>query len=211
MDIEITQYYNSKGEATTEEEFFAESEAFYLTREKEYEKKLEDISGLINEDFSPLQKLRWLYQYFINNISYDYEVLDHVNENGYVNPVSHPYWNKWGIGSQEKYAPILLGKGSCAGIASAFNDLCVKLQIDCEKITGATKLINEEKGIYLQHTWNVVTLDEEKGQVDITYGIFNRDQGLDAMAFCFLDNESLKQIGPHHAFDEEKVQKQKGY
>ncbi len=150
-----------------------------------------------------------VYQYLVNNVAYEYEALARIDEKGLIGPISYPYYNKWGLGSHEKYAPIILNKGTCSGIAHAFADICDSLGIKNSFVSGKTKLIDQKKQVYLQHIWNVIQLDNQKGHVDVTYAILNRDQGFDQECFFFLTNEELQEVGPHHAFDEEIVAKKK--
>ena len=202
----VTNYYNSKGEKTTKEKFVAEQGQFLQHREEQYQKKLNEIKSQIPNDITEKEKAAFLYHYLVNYLNYDYEVLERIDEQGNAGPVSHLFWNKWGLASHEKYAPIILGRGSCYGIASAFYDLCLVLNINCQMIEGLTKEIPSKK-VFLRHTWNVVEVDGELGHVDVTYGVLYRDKGFDKENFFFLDNNQLKDKGPHHNFDENKVAK----
>ncbi len=200
MDIEITKYYNSKGQETSKEHFLKEHAEFLKYREEKYQAKKKNILAEILDSTDEV-KVKMLYQYLVNRWSYDYEILERIDENGYAGPISHPFWNKWGLASHEKYAPLLIGSGSCSGIAAAIQELCQDLGINCEIIKGETvKIANSDN--YLKHSWNLVEIENEKKHLDITYGILNRDSGLNRNAFCLLTNEELKNVGPHHNFDD---------
>ncbi len=208
MNLKMTKYYDSKGEITSKEAHLKEYEEFIKFREEKYQKHLFEIISQIPEFLGESQKVAFLYQHLTDNLEYDYEVLNRVDENGYAGPNSYPIWNKWGLGSHEKYAPIILKKGSSSGFAAAFCELCVSLNINCEIIKGLTEEEPQTKTI-LKHFWNVVEIDGKKGHVDISAGIFNRDKGLNRDDFFFLNNEELKEKGPHHNFNEELVKTEK--
>jgi len=207
MEIEILKSYDSLGRPTTKEKAEEESQKLKEACETEYEMKVAELIASIPEEFSMLEKVAYIYRYFVDNFEYDYQVFDNLTEYGYAQPISYPYWNKWGVGAHEKYAPIFFKKGICLGLAYAFMDICQKMEIPCEIINGETRLIDEKKQIYLKHSWNMVEVDGEKGHVDVTYGIFEHDKGNDSEKFFFLDNKNLKETGPHHNFDENKVVK----
>ncbi len=202
IEIDVLNYYNSKGEPVSKEEYFKEKKVFSEYLEIRYRSKIKEILDAIPFDFNNVQKMEIVYQYLVNKIEYDYETLDSINEKGLVQPVSHLFWNKWGIGSHEKYTPIVLNRGISIGIAAAFQDICTMLKIDCDFVQGKTKQIGDT---VLKHTWNKVVIDEKKLNIDITYGIFNRDKNNDAMAFFLISDDELKKIGPHHDFEEQKV------
>ena len=203
LEIDVLNYYNSKGEAVSKEEFWKEKKIFMEHAEIKYRTKIKEIVAATAAVFDVKEKLRIVYNYFIDNVQYDYEVLKTVDEKGTVSPISHPFWNKWGFGSHEKYTPLLVNRGVCFGIAAAFQDICSQMGIDCEMVHGKTVII-DEKEVALNHTWNKVKIGDKELFVDATYGILNRDKELDEMAYFLIDQEQLETIGPHHDFADAK-------
>ena len=197
-------YYDGKGNEVSEEQFNQEYSNFEQDRKTKYDSIVDTIMSQISQSLSEEQKLELLFSYFVSHINYDYQVLDIPNSNGLVSAVYYPFesWGNWKISSSEKYGPIILGIGICAGISEAFEDISKKMGIYCRIINGNTRVINESNGARLGHCWNVLDTPQGEKHIDVTYGIFNRDKKQNSLDFFNITTEQLKLIGPHCNFDE---------
>ena len=78
-----------------------------------------------------------------------------------------PPYKSWGINNNTKYAVILNHSGVCGSYSEAFKDICNKMDIPCEIVTGYTGM---------DHAWNVVMEDGVLKHIDIAYAIMNRNR-----------------------------------
>lgn len=202
IQINNLNYRDSKGNLASKEDYERERNDFERDYIDRYNATIESIANSIPEYLSDKEKLKAVYEYLVSSITYDREVLDSFTKDGLVHPVLHKTYNEWGLSGSEKYAPILLNKGICTGISEAFKDICDRLGIPCELISGKTIVIDEATQTRLGHTWNVVKIDGEVKHIDVRYGIKNRDEGKDIMDFFLVDTEKLKRNGPHNSIDE---------
>lgn len=197
INIKNRTYYNSFGEVVSQEEFEKEWKKFNEQLEEEYNKKLDTLVNSIPYNLSKEEKLKTAYLWLVNNIEYVHG-LD-FNVDGTVSTPLIEIYNKWGIRVSDKYAPLLLGKTICAGIAPVVNDICIKLGIESQLIYGETRVL--ENGARLKHVWNVISINGNNKHLDITYGIYNKEKNMNPLDFFLVDDNNLKQIGPHCNYD----------
>ncbi len=57
-------------------------------------------------------------------------------------------------------------------------------------------------GARLKHVWNVITIDGLHKHLDVTYGIYNREKGMNPLDYCLISDETLQQLSPHCNYDE---------
>lgn len=131
-------------EETGNEVFMSSSQPIYWEDEVELIK----LSKFIVKDAkTEIEKVRAVYNYVVNNIEYDYDKINNINDN---------------------YVPDLgeilnLGKGICYDYASLFAGM-----LRAEGIP--TKLVKGYKDDLKQyHAWNEVFLEEEWHVIDTTY------------------------------------------
>jgi transglutaminase/protease-like cytokinesis protein 3 len=143
-----------------------------INLEKEYQKQILRIANEIKNAktfITKKEQLRLLYEWFINNTKYDSDILNNRNELGLYTNILYNY-NGYEFYSNEKYAPILLHKGTCVSFSKAFKDICDELNIECRVVSSkdsdATCFKSEA------HSWNEVVLDGNVYTVDLTFKNF---------------------------------------
>lgn len=196
--IKSRTYYNSCGEVVSQEDFEKEWKKFNEQLEEEYNRKLEILVNSIPENLSKEEKLKTAYLWLVNNIKYEHAL--NFNVDGSVSTPLIEIYNKWGIRVSDKYAPLLLGKTICSGIAPVVDDICIKLGIESQLIYGETRLL--ENGARLKHVWNVISIDGKNKHLDITYGIYNKEANMNPLDFFLVDDTYLREIGPHCNYDD---------
>lgn len=73
--------------------------------------------------------------------------------------------------------------GVCNTIATDFSEICKLIDVPCIKIVGTTLPKN------VLHAWNAVEIDGEILHIDITYAIFDKEQGIEDKHKYFLTTE----------------------
>ena len=133
---------------------------------KELEKKAEEILRYAPK--SDYEKVKYFYEYIINNTDYDLNAPD----------------------NQTAYSALINGRSVCAGYSGAFLYLCDKAGIYCGYASG------EVVGRGL-HGWNFVRLNGKYYWVDVTWGDpafedgFVRENNLNYDYLCVTDKEIL--------------------
>lgn len=112
--------------------------------------KAASIANLKND----YEKYRWIHNYIVRNIKYDYDALR--------NPESFP--DAFGI-----RGVVTEGKAVCEGISKLFKYLCDKLDIEAIVVTGTSTL--EGIGDGIQHAWNIIKIDSFYAHIDVTWDI----------------------------------------
>jgi len=111
--------------------------------QKEYDEKVHKILSNIKDNMTDVQKVLIVHDYLALTTEYDY--------NGYVKK-NIPY------SSYTSYGAVINKKAVCLGYARAYKDILNRLGIDCEIVT--SKKMN--------HAWNVVRIDGNFYNVDVT-------------------------------------------
>ena len=111
------------------------------------------LRQIITDEMSELQKLAAIYQWFVNEVHYDYSILDNAR------------YSKSSSCCTSFYAdgPILYRVGVCDGIAQAVCIFAGIEDIRCVRICGYT--VKHESG----HAWNAVWVDADHDGTDEWY------------------------------------------
>lgn len=178
-----------------------------------YQNKIMSIVQKIPLDSNFDEKVEFLYNSLVNELSYDYNALEHTNESGQVYPTffdtlddeSVPAEYRNYASTSNPQSALLHGLALCSATSEIFKDLCDKAGIKCEICIGRTAVVDEKTGIRRGHRWNIV--EDEQGKrshVDVTYGRFVQDnhtfkncEGRKIGDFCMISDSVLSQIGPH--------------
>ncbi len=131
----------------------------------------EKLAEKISNDFSnEYEKVRAVYVWITNNISYDF------NEKGVLN---YEYSTKSERIKKEtkhnkKLAKRVISKGKavCEGYSVLFNSICKNLNIDSKIVLGNAKTDINDIGnrYYSNHAWNIVVINDENYLIDTTWG-----------------------------------------
>jgi transglutaminase-like putative cysteine protease len=137
--------------------------------EEMYEDAKEILRSIINDDMTEYEKVLAIYEWLINNVTYDYEVLDLLAT------------EDWGNYNAFYLEGVFTDKQAvCDGIAKAFVVLCQIEGISSVRITGDV----EGSG---GHAWNKVKIDGQWYVVDATWG----NTGLSNSSQELMDYEHL--------------------
>ena len=104
-----------------------------------------------------------------------------------------PYASGWRIAQGTKYPAILNHSGVCSSYSKTFKDICEKLGIPCEVITGSTGM---------DHAWNVVMENGELKHIDIAYALMNQGR-IDKMNYYMKTFEEIQQICGRRTINED--------
>ncbi|MBQ7969340.1 MAG: hypothetical protein IJ292_05920 [Clostridia bacterium] len=113
--------------------------------------KIEQILAKANTYPTTYEKVKFVHDYLIQNIEYDYDALKEIN-------------NTFRSTSTEQalsiYGALVNGKTLCGGYSESFYTLMNALDIECYYITGYA-------GEY--HAWNYLKIDGEYYYMDVTW------------------------------------------
>lgn len=102
------------------------------------------------------EKCRWIHNYLVKNIHYDYEAYKSHSQDSF--PEAH------------SIVGVFVNKRAvCEGISKAFKYLCDKLQIEASIACGIARL--EDLGENNRHAWNIVKLGDEYTHIDVTWDL----------------------------------------
>ncbi len=136
-------------ESTSDENFsvklMADRNAI-VQRQKEVNAAIEGIIGEIDANWSDYRKEKYIHDYVALNMTYDYDAANdpYVSE-GVLKPAF------------DIYSAIINKSGVCEAYAKMFQVLCYAVGINANQVTG------------VGHMWNVVKIDGEWYQVDVTW------------------------------------------
>ncbi len=139
------------------------------------EAEFEDIvTGILNEtmrdDYSELEKVIALYEYFCTKYTYDYEVYAEMGER-YVEETS-------------AYRFLTTDQGICSECAPAFSCLLLQAGVDATTAGGNCPINGEG------HVWSYVTIGGKNYHVDPTYGM---ESGVCLSYFMMTDEQREKE------------------
>ena len=158
-------YRNDDGEVISKDEFDILCYTFQKKVDNAYNAKANQIISRINSVASNEKEKLWMLfdDLTSDNMSYDLQGTDGrgAYDYGYVFP---PY-KSWKIRQGTKYPVLLYNSGVCETYALAFEDLANKLGIPCRVVSGDTGML---------HAWNVVLINNQLKQIDVTYAIICR-------------------------------------
>lgn len=186
MKITNKNYVDDNGNKVSEEEF----QILYRDFENKYKKKYEDfvnqlIAQINNRCSNNRQKIKMLFDYLTSDdMKYDLRQTTTDGRRSIGFTYEFPPYKSWGINNNTKYAVILNHSGVCGSYSEAFKDICNKMDIPCEIVTGYTGM---------DHAWNVVMEDGVLKHIDIAYAIMNRNRQ-DKQNYFMKTYEELQQI-----------------
>ena len=186
MKILNKNYVDDNGNKVSEEEF----QILYRDFENKYKKKYEDfvnqlIAQINNRCSNNRQKIKMLFDYLTSDdMKYDLRQTTTDGRRSIGFTYEFPPYKSWGINNNTKYAVILNHSGVCRSYSEAFKDICNKMDIPCEIVTGYTGM---------DHAWNVVMEDGVLKHIDIAYAIMNRNRQ-DKQNYFMKSYEELQQI-----------------
>lgn len=111
--------------------------------QKEIDAISDEILASISEDSTEYEKIKYVYEYLIENAEYTIGA-------------QH---------SQNMYSALVKGETVCAGYAKANQYLLNELGVFCTYVTGTAKENGEEDS----HAWNIVRCNDKYYYVDITW------------------------------------------
>lgn len=196
--IKNRNYYNSLGQIVSKEAFENEWVTFHQKLEEDYNIRIDKLISMVPLDLTQEEKIKFIFNWLANNINYEHNL--NYNIDGSVSCSKINIYNNWGISVSDKYAPLLLKKTICSGIVSVVNDICSKLGIESSSIVGETREL--ENGARLKHVWNVIMIDGLHRHLDVIYGIYNKEKGMNPLDYCLISDETLRQLGPYCNYDD---------
>lgn len=125
----------------------------YTTKEQEalFESRANTVLNSLKLDGkSDYEKVKLIYEYICNNVTYDYEGL-----------------NNGSSLSRTGYSALINGKAVCQGYSNLFYYLLLKEGIDCRIVAGRSSNQN--------HGWNIVKLDSKYYFCDTTWDAPRKD------------------------------------
>ena len=153
---------------------------------EQYNKKIQDSANQLIYDLkltegSELDKVRTVHDYMCNNIKYSHEGSDVNNINKMI--TTH---NIMGVFADKE--------AQCEGIAKAAKVLLNAVDIRCICVGGKACT---DKTTMIDHAWNIVNIDGNPYQLDITF-----DLGLSTPGYICYDyyNLSDSQMSKNHKF-----------
>lgn len=150
-----------------------------------YDKKLETICDkLLGCD--TYTKVKKLYEYFLENIRYDYTEA-RIQGGRVGNVLSHI-----------AYGALVHEYAVCEGISYAFSAALKRMRIESMVVSGTSKNVSTGSG---PHAWNIVNINEELYHIDVTWGInsFDKIKEYTYDYFCLCD----KEVEYDHKWDKE--------
>lgn len=131
--------------------------------------KMQEIESVIPNDWSKIQKAKFIYERLGKSIDYDFDdsPLDQQNSNLTV---------------------LLRGKGICAGYALLYKEMMDRQGIECDYVRGVVPSEYKEPD---KHAWNTITIDGETIPVDLTWdSVYIKDA--EGLAFFGTERFNLK-------------------
>lgn len=167
-------------------EYDVSVDAVYTTTKEEEEYVDNAISRIIEgmdlEEADDFNKIKSIYAYICNNISYDYD-----NTEQDYNNIAH-----------SAYAALKYGKCVCDGYALLIYNMMLKCGIDCRVISGTAGCFIEHFENYEAHAWNIVKLGDYYYNLDSTW-----DAGETYFSYFLCSDNSFNSVSKGHRRDEE--------
>ena len=119
---------------------YSPKEVYLILRE------IEKIESDIDENWSSIQKIIYVYNKLVTSIIYD------------------PRFEKKGSEEIRSLRGLITKKTVCGGYSLIFKEFMDRQGIECEYVEGHTKENNEGS-----HAWNIVVIDGKKYPIDLTF------------------------------------------
>lgn len=147
------------------------------SRKTEVEAKVKEIVSRIGTDWSDYDKEKYIHDYLVDTIKYNQKVAENPITNGNVHQALDAYG-------------ALIGKSAvCEGYAKAFQYLCYTVGINANQVHGPG------------HEWNVVKLDGEWYQIDVTWDDPIVSGGGDMKTYDFFNLTTKQMLAKDHSID----------
>ncbi len=144
------------------------------------QKKVDEIVARANKFDTDYDKIKFVHDYLVNTVEYDYKALEEINSGGTKTTSSKQ--------SATPYGCLVNGKAICSGYSEGFQLIMDELGIECNSVWG------DAGG---PHQWNVVKLDGDYYFIDCTW---DDPKGVNEVQYdYFLIN--LKEISKTHTPD----------
>lgn len=184
-------YRNNRGESCSKEEFEKEYSSFEVALELAYELEVKKIIDSIPKNISSQEKLKQLYLFMIEHFIYDPNFSR--DRDGYVYRNISFRFREWTyiVPNGSKYIPVLFKKGVCEEFSNVFSDIAKRMGIPCANISGITTL---------QHTWNAVLIGNTIKFIDVTFGIYYKNNN--PLQYFLITEDELVSRCTHHSFKE---------
>lgn len=168
MIIKDITYRNDAGEVVSKDEFDREYSLFEQAVENSYNSKANALISRINSvATNDLEKLWMLFDYLTSvNMHYDLQGTTPDGRRAIDNGYSFSNYKTWRIFQYTKYPALINNAGICITFSKAFEDLSNKLGIPCRVVEGFTGM---------EHSWNIVLINNEIKHIDIAFAIMNRN------------------------------------
>lgn len=148
------------------------------SRKAEVEAKVKQIVSKIGTSWSDYDKEKYIHDYLVDTIKYNQTVAENPITNGNVHQALDAYG-------------ALIGKSAvCEGYAKAFQYLCYTVGLNANQVHG------------VGHEWNVVKLDGEWYQIDVTWDdpIVNGGK-VDMKTYDFFNLTTKQMLAKEHSID----------
>ena len=147
------------------------------SRKAEVEAKVKQIVSKIGTSWSDYDKEKYIHDYLVDTIKYNQAVAANPITNGNVHQALDAYG-------------ALIGKSAvCEGYAKAFQYLCYTVGINANQVHG------------VGHEWNVVRLDGEWYQIDVTWDDPIASGGGDMKTYDFFNLTTKQMLAKDHSID----------
>lgn len=156
LDLRGYTYYKTLSGVVLSFSYLATKDEIRLMKRKIEEKAQNILTSVDTKKMSDYQKEIYIHDYLCKNIQYD----ELCEKNSHLNVSAHTIWGVF-----------LEQKAVCDGISKAFKYLCNAIGIKCIVVRGRAGSGNEEN-----HAWNIVKIDDNPYQVDVTWDL-NRYDG----------------------------------
>ncbi len=143
---------------------------------------IEKIEKRIHSNWSDFQKLIYVHDTLIKNIMYD------------------PNYEKKSSNETRSLRCLISKQTVCAGYSLVFKEIMDRNDIECEYVEG--------KGANTAHAWNIITINDRKYGIDLTWNNARFRSG--EFNYHELLGQDIKQfIKNHTPYEEEKTQNYK--
>lgn len=158
-------------------------------------KKLEQLTDLINQDFSLQdEKARAIFTWISYNIDYDVDAESSLqkrysfSDSTQIASIERKIRDKWAKNCVKE------GKAECEGYATLYKCLCDRVGVECLIVPGNTKRSENHIGnpeLKVNHAWNAVKINGEWKFVDVTWGAGYIDYSTNTFHRIFDDSYFL--------------------
>ena len=154
--LSVTSYGYSYSEQTLYIEYSLTPDEIFSRQSEIQSKASSVISQIIQPSMSEEEKIHAIWKYLEDNTSYDNAALEAAKANGFSASALTDYEDSFNT-----YGILCKNVGVCSSYGYTFKLLCDVADVDCMRVTGNLNYT-------LPHAWNVVELNGNWYQLDIT-------------------------------------------